>query len=77
MADLLRVINRAVEADDPSQERIPDQRAGVTELLQLAPKDEMGRFANGNQSRANLVVRTGEVGSAFALDGTCGEPSPR
>ena len=36
----------------------------MTELFQLAPKDEMARFANVNQSRANLVVRTGEVGSA-------------
>jgi uncharacterized protein len=64
MADLLRVLNRAVERDDPGEERIPDSRAGVTELIQLAPKDEMGRFANANQSRANLIVRTGEVGSA-------------
>jgi predicted RND superfamily exporter protein len=64
LADLLRSMNRAVEADDPAAERIPDERPAVTELLQLAPKDEVGRFVNGNQSRANLVVRTGEVGSA-------------
>jgi len=64
LADLLRSMNRAVEADDPAAERIPDERPAVTELLQLAPKDEIGRFVNGNQSRANLVVRTGEVGSA-------------
>lgn len=63
-ADLLRSMNRAVEADDPAAERIPDERPAVGELLQLAPKDELGRFLNGNQSRANLVVRTGEVGSA-------------
>jgi predicted RND superfamily exporter protein len=64
LADLLRSMNRAVEADDPAAERIPDERPAVTELLQLAPKDEIGRYVNGNQSRANLVVRTGEVGSA-------------
>lgn len=64
LADLVRSMNRAVEADDPAAERIPDQRPAVTELLQLAPKDEIGRYVNGNQSRANLVVRTGEVGSA-------------
>jgi hydrophobe/amphiphile efflux-3 (HAE3) family protein len=64
VADTLRVINRAVEADDPAAERIPDDRAAVSELLQLAPKDEMERFVNVNHSRANLVVRTGEVGSA-------------
>jgi hypothetical protein len=64
LADLLRSMNRAVEADDPGAERIPDDRPAVTELLQLSPKDELGRFVNGNQSRANLVVRTGEVGSA-------------
>jgi predicted RND superfamily exporter protein len=64
LPDLLRSMNRAVEADDPAEERIPETRPAVTELLQLAPKDELGRFVNGNQSRANLVVRTGEVGSA-------------
>lgn len=64
LADLLRSMNRAVEAGDPAAERIPDERAGVTELLQLAPKHEIGRFVNGDQSRVNLVVRTGEVGSA-------------
>lgn len=64
MVDTLRVMNRAVERDDPSEERIPDTSAGVMELLQLAPKDDMGRFVNANQSHANLLVRTGEVGSA-------------
>jgi len=33
-------------------------------MLQLAPKDEMSRFLNADQSRANLIVRTAEVGSA-------------
>lgn len=64
VADTLRVMNRAIEGDDPAEERIPDARASVSEMLQLAPKDEMSRFVNANQSRTNLVVRTGEVGSA-------------
>lgn len=64
MADMLRVVNRAVERDDPKEERIPDSRAGVSELLQLAPKAEMGRFTNASHEAANLIVRTGAVGSA-------------
>ena len=68
VTDTLRVMNRAIEEDDPAEERIPDDRAAVTELFQLAPKDEMARFGNVNQSRANLVVRTGEVGSAAVRD---------
>ncbi len=64
MADTLRVMNRAVERDDPAEARIPDTRPAVMELLQMAPKDAMHRFTNVNHSRANLVVRTGEVGSA-------------
>jgi predicted RND superfamily exporter protein len=64
VADTLRAMNRAIERDDPAAERIPDDRAAVSELLQLAPKDEIARFVNVNASRANLVVRTGEVGSA-------------
>jgi hydrophobe/amphiphile efflux-3 (HAE3) family protein len=64
LVDTLRAMNRAVEGGDPAAERIPDQRAAVTELLQLAPKDEMQRFVNVNASRANLWVRTGSVGSA-------------
>ena len=57
-------MNRAIENGDPAAERIPDDRGAVTELFQLAPKDEMARFTNVNQSRANLVIRTGAVGSA-------------
>jgi len=64
MVDFLRAMNRALERDDPAAARIPDERAAVTELLQLAPKDEMERFVNVNASQANLIVRTGEVGSA-------------
>ncbi len=42
ITDTLRVMNRAIEGDDPAAERIPDDRAAVTELFQLAPKDESG-----------------------------------
>jgi predicted RND superfamily exporter protein len=68
ITDTLRVMNRAIEGDDPAQERIPEERSAVTELFQLAPKEETARFSNVNQSRANLVVRTGAVGSASVRD---------
>jgi predicted RND superfamily exporter protein len=68
ITDTLRVMNRAIENDDPAAERIPDDRASVMELFQLAPKDEVARFSNVNQSRVNVVVRTGEVGSASVRD---------
>jgi predicted RND superfamily exporter protein len=62
--DTLRILNRAVSADDPAEERIPDTRAGVAELLFLLPKGDLARFATVDQAEANLIVRTGEVGSA-------------
>lgn len=62
--DTLRVLNRALSGDDPAQERVPDSRAAVAELLFLLPKSDLQRFATVDQSSANLVVRTGAVGSA-------------
>jgi predicted RND superfamily exporter protein len=62
--DPLRLLHRAVSGDDPAAERIPDTREGVAELLFMIPKHELARFATVDQSAANLVVRTGEVGSA-------------
>src|SRR5262249_48501099 len=62
--DTLRRLNRAVSEDDPAAERIPDTRAGVAELLFMIPKSDLARFATVDQSAANLVVRTGAVGSA-------------
>jgi predicted RND superfamily exporter protein len=62
--DTLRRLHRAFSGDDPAAERIPDRREGVMELLFLLPKGELGRFVNLDHSRANLVVRTGEIGSA-------------
>ncbi len=63
LVDTVRVMNRALERDDPAEERIPDTRAEVAELLFLAPKGHLERFANVDHSRANLWVRTGAVGS--------------
>jgi len=66
--DTLKRLNRAFAAGDPAAERIPDHRSGVMELLFLVPKGELGRFVNLDHSRANVVVRTGEVGSAAVRD---------
>jgi predicted RND superfamily exporter protein len=63
LADTVRVMNRALEQDDPAEERIPDTRAAAAELLFLAPKGHLERFANVDHSRSNLWVRTGAVGS--------------
>ena len=63
LVDTVRVMNRALEQDDPAQARIPDTRAGIAELLFLAPKGHLQSFTNVDHSRANLWVRTGAVGS--------------
>jgi hypothetical protein len=64
VVDSLRVLNRAVSGDLPQAERIPESRAAVTELLFMLPKGDAQRFLTLDHSRANLIVRTGEVGSA-------------
>ncbi len=64
LVDTLRVLNRVMEEDDPAAERVPDSRSAVAELLNMMPKGDSGRLSTANQGRANLVVRTGEVGSA-------------
>ncbi len=61
---MLKTLNRAVEAGDPAEERIPDTRAGVAELLFMIPKNDLRRFSTVDHARANLIVRSGEVGSA-------------
>jgi len=63
MVDPLRLLNRALERGDPAQERIPDSREEVSDLVFMVPKPEMRRFANSNHSAANVLVRTGELGS--------------
>lgn len=64
VVDLLAVLNRAMERDDPAAERVPDTREDVANLLLLVPKAKLRRFANTNQSRVNLLIRTSESGSA-------------
>jgi predicted RND superfamily exporter protein len=66
--DALRALNRAFAKGDPDAARIPDTRAGVTELWFMLPKTELQRFATVDQSAANLVLRTGAVGSAALRD---------
>jgi hydrophobe/amphiphile efflux-3 (HAE3) family protein len=64
LADLVRVLNRAMSRDDAAEDRIPDTQPAVAELVFLAPKQDVGRYANADHSRANVVVRTGAVGTA-------------
>ncbi len=63
LADVVRVLNRATARDDPAEERIPDTGPAVAELVFLAPKQDIGRYTNADHSRANVVVRTGAVGT--------------
>jgi hypothetical protein len=67
IVEVVQALNRAVEAGDPAQARIPDTRAGVAELLQLIPKGDAQRLLTTDHARANLVVRTGTVGSEAVL----------
>ncbi len=64
VVDLVAILHRAVERDDPAFERLPDTRAAIADLLFLVPKTKLRRFANTNHSRVNLLVRTAESGSA-------------
>ena len=54
--------DRAATTRRPSA--FPRRAPRVAELLFLLPKGELARFATVDQARANLVVRTGAVGSA-------------
>jgi len=64
LVDTVRVMNRVASRDDPEAERIPDTRGAVAELIFMAPKGDLDRYTNVNHSRANVLVRTGAVGSA-------------
>lgn len=64
MVDTVRVMNRAMAKDDPAFERIPDDRGGAAELLFMAPKGHLDKYANVNHSRANVMIRTGAIGTA-------------
>jgi hypothetical protein len=63
MVDVVKQLNRALESGDPAQERIPDSREEVADLVFMAPRGDFRRFANSNHSSANLIVRTAELGS--------------
>ena len=60
----LRLLNRAIEGGDPAEERLPDTRGAVSELVFMLPKPDLMRFATIDHSAMNLMVRSGEVGSA-------------
>jgi len=63
MVEPIRKLNRHLEGDDPTEERIPDSREAVSDLVFLIPKNQLRRFATPNHSAANIAVRTGELGS--------------
>jgi predicted RND superfamily exporter protein len=64
MVDLVQIANRALEGGLPGGLRVPDSRAAAAETVFLIPKEKLRRYANANHSGANLVVRTGELGSS-------------
>jgi predicted RND superfamily exporter protein len=64
LVDTVRVMNRVLSLDDPEEERIPEARGAVAELIFMVPKGDLDRYTNVNHSRANVLVRTGAVGSA-------------
>jgi hypothetical protein len=68
MADLVRVVNRALAGGDPGAERIPDSRQALAEVVFMIPKDRLRRFATSDQSGANLIVRTSQMGSQAVRD---------
>lgn len=67
LADTIRRLNRAVEGDDPAAERLPATRGALAELIQMVPKPDLARLTTLDQQRANLIVRTGTVGSSAVL----------
>ena len=68
LTDTVRVMNRAMSRDDPAEERIPDTGPQIAELVFMAPKGDLDRYTNSNHSRANVMVRTGAVGTAAVRD---------
>ena len=63
MVDLLRVANGALWGDD-AQRRVPDTRGEVADLILLVPRPQLRPLSTVDQARVNLLVRTGELGSA-------------
>ncbi|MFQ5418161.1 MAG: RND family transporter [Myxococcota bacterium] len=62
--DLIRLSNQAMNGGDPAEARIPASRMAVAEATFVLPKDKLRRYVNSNHSRANLIIRSGESGSA-------------
>ena len=65
--DPLRKLNKAFHGNDPAYDRIPEMRPAIAELLFMMPKQEISRYLTLNHTRANIIVRTGAVGSASVL----------
>jgi predicted RND superfamily exporter protein len=62
--DLVERVHEALEQKDGGGDRLPQTRAGIAEAMFMLPKDQLRRFATSNHSRGNLIVRTGQAGSA-------------
>jgi predicted RND superfamily exporter protein len=62
--DLIRIANRAMHEGRASEDRIPDTRAAIAEATFVLPKAKLRRFSTSDHGRANLIVRTGQAGSA-------------
>jgi len=65
--DLLGRLNRAFHSGDPAYERAPTDRGGITELLFMLPKDDLSPFLTVDHGRANIILRTGAVGSSALI----------
>lgn len=65
--DLLGRLNRAFHSGDPAHERAPVDRGAITELLFMLPKDDLSPFLTVDHGRANIIVRTGAVGSSEVI----------
>ena len=63
-ADFVKAVQGAFDGRELGDGRIPDTRQGVAEAIFMIPKSKLRRFATSNHSAVNLVVRTGELGSA-------------
>ena len=65
--DSLRQLNRAFHRDALEWERLPESRPAATEFLFMMPKSRTSRLITIDHARANVVVRTGAVGSSEIL----------
>jgi predicted RND superfamily exporter protein len=64
IVDFLASMNRAYEGGVAAGEHVPATREEISDFLFMIPKAKLRRFANANQSRVNLLVRTAASGSA-------------